>query len=451
VPLAIREAAAGQAARDAPADDASLTVVDLPGLVDRTVLLGDPGGGKSTACSVLMDHLARDPQARVPFLVLLRELYRPGRPRKEVARHIEATLASRHHCRPPRGLVERILREGSAFVIFEGLDEVLDIPGRRAAALCIEQFCHAYPGARVLVTSRGEAYGQGRLDPGVFTRYALGDFGREEAAEYVRRWFRWHGQPAPAVSGFPGEGTYDVELRSSPLLLSLVCTLYHETGVLPRDRVDLYEQCTDMLIRIRDEAKEIRRELKAEVLIRPLIQHLALWMLSLPDANAPVAENDLTREVERFLRDNTPGPAGGPRAPAEEFVEFCRERAWVLSSVPSPGGEERVQVHSPGIPGVSRCSRPRAAGEDTRSPRDGPGPAHNHPLLALQPARHRGHDPQHPGDGRPDVRAAAPPGGLARGPWGTADLPYDAAQGYRPFGRYGPRPDPFDPPPQDRA
>lgn len=179
--------------------------------------------------------------------------------------------------------------------------------------------------------------------PGVFTRYELGDFGRAEAAEYVRRWFRWHGQPAPAVSGFPGEGTYDAELRSSPLLLSLVCTLYHETGVLPRNRVDLYERCTDMLIRIRDEAKEIRRELKAEVLIRPLIQHLALWMLSLPDAGAPVAENDLTREVERFLRNNTPGPAGDPRAPAEEFVEFCRERAWVLSSVPGPRGRNEYR------------------------------------------------------------------------------------------------------------
>ena len=58
--------------------------------------------------------------------------------------------------------------------------ERVNVTDRRAAALCIEQFCRAYPGARVLVTSRAEAYDQGRLD-GTFTRYRLDAFGSAEA------------------------------------------------------------------------------------------------------------------------------------------------------------------------------------------------------------------------------------------------------------------------------
>jgi hypothetical protein len=51
-------------------------IIDLwafAGELDRTVLLGDPGGGKTSAAHVLMDHHARAPSGRVPFMVTLRE------------------------------------------------------------------------------------------------------------------------------------------------------------------------------------------------------------------------------------------------------------------------------------------------------------------------------------------------------------------------------------------
>ena len=103
----------------------------------------------STVSSVLMDACARDGEM-VPFLVTLRE-YAPELRKRPVTGHIEDTVERRHR---PGGLVERLLCEGLALVIFDGLDEVLDVADRRAAALCIEQFCRAYPGARVRVTSR---------------------------------------------------------------------------------------------------------------------------------------------------------------------------------------------------------------------------------------------------------------------------------------------------------
>jgi hypothetical protein len=51
----------------------SLKVRDLVGRLDRTVLLGDPGGGKTTAANVLTDYFASDATRRIPFLVTLRD------------------------------------------------------------------------------------------------------------------------------------------------------------------------------------------------------------------------------------------------------------------------------------------------------------------------------------------------------------------------------------------
>jgi NACHT domain len=339
VPLEIRQESGplGTPASDAGAA-VRLTTEDLPGLIHRAVLLGDPGGGKSTVSSILLNSLAGDPRASVPFLVTLRE-YAADLHKVPVARHIEAAVESRHQCRPPSGLVERLLRTGPALVIFDGLDEVLDVAGRRDAALCIEQFCRAYPAVQVLVTSRAEAYDQGRLDSG-FTRYRLGVFGTGEMAEYARRWFRWHQDCAPGEAEAFLQASLDViELRSSPLLLALMCTLYRESGSLPRDRIDLYERCAAMLAREWDRRRRIEPDPLTRDLLRPLIQHLALWwMFTRPGQRAPIPEQELTDEIERFLRDHGARAAGEERTAAREFVEFCRERAWVLSTAANGTG-----------------------------------------------------------------------------------------------------------------
>ena len=59
------------------ADQSSLDAYSLAGRLDRSVLLGDPGEGKTTAANVLMDHFASDPERRAPFLVILRDYAAP--------------------------------------------------------------------------------------------------------------------------------------------------------------------------------------------------------------------------------------------------------------------------------------------------------------------------------------------------------------------------------------
>lgn len=100
-----------------------MKVWDLVGLLDRTVLLGAPGGGKTTAANVLTNRFVSDPDGRIPFLVTLREYAAKAPIEWSVAEFIEQNLRAMYQSPAPDGLVERLLLTGRAVVIFDGLDD----------------------------------------------------------------------------------------------------------------------------------------------------------------------------------------------------------------------------------------------------------------------------------------------------------------------------------------
>jgi hypothetical protein len=323
----------------------SLNVMDLAGLVDRTVLLGDPGGGKTTAANVLANFFASESTRRVPFLVTLRDYAAKESPERSVAGHIEHTLETLYQCPAPGGLVERLLLTGRAIVIFDGLDELLDTSRRCEVSERVEQCCSAYPLTRVLVTSRLVGYDQARLDDTQFTCYRLGGFGDKEVAEYVRKWFAVQEDAKPAeaeAKAFLEESASAPDLRSNPLLLSLMCILYRGAGSLPRDRAGIYARCADLLFDKWDERRKIHRELRAGHLVEPAIRYLAWWLFSGNDPQAAVTERQLIDEAAKFLHGRGFESEGEARSAATEFVAFCRDRMWVFSDAGTTADGEKL-------------------------------------------------------------------------------------------------------------
>ncbi|GAA3387178.1 hypothetical protein GCM10020369_28720 [Cryptosporangium minutisporangium] len=308
--------------------------------IDRTVLLGDPGAGKSTASSVLMYHCAKKDEAQVPFIVTLREFAASGRVDNSIVNFIEQKLDAFYSCKPPAGTLERLLVSGRCLVIFDGLDELLDTTRRREVTDVVRLFCNRYPLSSVLVTSRRVGYEQAPMDKTQFERLEISGFDRDRVYQYATKWFAQddkltHPEALQWAQSFVDESDEVADIRSTPLLLALMCIIYRGERSLPQNRPAVYERCATMLFDQWDNHRKIKVELRIGNQVDPILKHLAYWLLTTDDAGEGVIEDVLTRETQAYLHDNLFEDSWEAKLAAEEFVRFCRGRAWVFSDVGS--------------------------------------------------------------------------------------------------------------------
>lgn len=198
----------------------------------RAVLLGDPGGGKSTFSDKLSYDLAKHYDKRLlsgrhvtPIHVILRDYGKEkGEKNCSILEFIESTAKSRYQVEPPLGAFEYLLANGHAIVIFDGLDELLETRYRREISGDIENFCTVFPAVPIVVTSRQVGYDQAPLDEEMFNVYRLAPWNEAQVETYVENWFKVVGtdlnieQRKEKVQGFLEESSIVPDLRANPLI-----------------------------------------------------------------------------------------------------------------------------------------------------------------------------------------------------------------------------------------
>ncbi|MCO8272817.1 NACHT domain-containing protein [Actinoplanes sp. TRM 88003] len=320
-------------------------IEDLIRQIDRTVLLGDPGNGKSTAASVTMFTEASKSDGLIPFMVILREFASDADLTESIVEHIEKRLRVAYQCPAPAGLINHLLDAGRCLIIFDGLDELLDTTKRRAVTDAVELFCRRYPLSRVLVTSRRVGYLQAPMDTKQFETFEIDGFDADRTEEYVKKWFQQDDslteeEASSWTDSFMEESEQVQDLRSVPLLLALMCIIYRGEQSIPRNRPAVYERCATMLFEKWDSHRKIHVELRVGRLVDPAMKFLGYWMLTQSDKTEGVTEGVLIQQTSAYLQQHDFEDAHEAEAAAKEFVEFCRGRAWVFSDAGSTADGE---------------------------------------------------------------------------------------------------------------
>ncbi|HEY1214419.1 MAG TPA: hypothetical protein VGE93_12365, partial [Bryobacteraceae bacterium] len=221
-------------------------------------------------------------------------------------------------------------------VFFDGLDELLDSSLREEVTTAIEHFASEYPHVPNLDTSRLIGYEEARLDDTVFSRYHIGGFDDERVRLYAKKWFRLQENMTDKAAedwaeSFMAESEPVPDLRSNPLMLSLMCILYRGEGSIPESRALIYERCATLLFQQWDTQRGIHVELRARHLVEPALRHLAFWLMTRGKNETAVAERQLVTETAKYFGLRGFETTEEATDAAKQFVRFCRGRAWVFS------------------------------------------------------------------------------------------------------------------------
>ncbi|MFC9895608.1 NACHT domain-containing protein [Nocardia sp. NPDC127579] len=301
--------------------------------IDRSVLVGDPGGGKSTSSTVAALELAREYNL-VPFIVVLRELEEPE---FHLPTLLSNLLHRRYEIEASAESIMKLLHEDSALIVFDGLDEVFNNADRAHLAKKIESIAKAYQFLKILVTCRKIGYATAALNPQLFTAYEIGSFSERRIETYVKQWFSVQpdvrsDEVVHAVRDFMEQSTGMRDLTENPLLLAFMCVLYRGLGTIPEDRASLYEKCIELLLSERDRHFRIVVDIPNVATTKTALARLAHFELD-RETITGFTEQAIVDELVPFLAERT----FASRQQAEEFVHAmlarCRGRAWIFTDI----------------------------------------------------------------------------------------------------------------------
>ena len=326
----------------------------------RLVVLGDPGAGKSTLlrwlASAYLLRLKSDPDwcdlpdiaslpdtAWLPVLIRCRDLPPHADTLDAMLYHsLRKSELAEAECIELRNLLRTKLKEGTALLLVDGLDEITEPAARARFSQQLEQIHHAFPDAPIVVTSRIVGYREMgyRIRAG-FEHLTVAEFSSQDKDNFARRWCALT-EPVERRATAAEELIRDIHSRDrierltgNPMLLTTMALIKRKIGRLPQRRVDLYEKAVEVLLNWRsvvDTPLDPREAL-------PQLEYLAHAMCA--DGIQQLRE-DQALELLRQVREEYPHIHPLAQHTPEEFLCLLERRTGLLIQ----SGHTRHNGHS---------------------------------------------------------------------------------------------------------
>jgi hypothetical protein len=295
-------------------------------LGQKIVLLGDPGGGKSTHSRKMCCEIANstiDDQFIMPVFLQLRT-YAAVKKTTNITLYdfLVKHVGDLCHGMDKKDIEKYVvynLSVGRSFVVFDGLDEVLSDAARLEISKEINALCRKFLLSTFIVTSRFVGYEVAPLD--TFSHVAIGRLDPNSIKElYKKVSSQILGMDDAAIINkvdkfLRAANDKAKELISNPLLLTLIVIVENKKREIPDNRADLYSMCAGLLFDRWDRMRDITPDLPERYRLYDLLVFLSCRLYEDETFGGRIKRDALFKITkEFFLKDYIDNKEGRARA-----------------------------------------------------------------------------------------------------------------------------------------
>jgi predicted NACHT family NTPase len=235
----------------------------VPGLqavekYNKLMVLGKPGAGKTTFLKYLAMQCIEGLflTSQVPWFITLKDFAEADK-QPTILEYIAQQLSS-YGVTGADAKISQLLTQGKAFILLDGLDEVREKDTQRVLQQ-IQEFSNRFYTNQFVITCRIAAK-EYTFDK--FTEVEVADFDNEQIKIFVTKWFQQKNDE-DASGRFMQQLKSNKQVRelaNNPLLLTLLCLEFGDSGDFPPNRSELYYRAIHTLLRKWDAKRGIVRD-----------------------------------------------------------------------------------------------------------------------------------------------------------------------------------------------
>lgn len=222
------------------------------------IIFGKPGAGKTTFLKyVAIQCIEGNFQAdRVPIFVTLKDFAEaPHKP--NLLEYLTEQFSGYSDTNTfDATYFQKVINHGKTLVLLDGLDEVREKDSARVLKQ-IRYLSNVFRGNHFIITCRIAAL---EYTFEKFTEVEVADFDDQQISIFATNWFKNKAVKSESFLRRLRENNRIRQLATSPLLLTLLCLAFEESGAFPTNRSELYKEGLDTLLKRWDAKRGIERD-----------------------------------------------------------------------------------------------------------------------------------------------------------------------------------------------